>query len=257
MKLLIAIPTKTEPHYEDRLAACWGTWLKDVCPAFQSHLYPNESVYWKSFSDANLGLTEINQHDNANDNIRTLRTKLMAKYTYDNGYDFMLRIDADAYCYVNRLLASDVFNYDYVGNCLDYPKHLEIDTGRRTAHGGAGFILSRKALAIIANAPVERCVDKKFWGDIWVGEQLWKNGVYCHRDMRFVDKGDGHFNQDQLPLDHGYITIHPLEPAEMLRIKPLPAETVHLDTNPYEYGANFDIGGKRPDVCPCRYCHFR
>jgi hypothetical protein len=225
VKLLIAIPIKTEPHYTDRAIACLDTWLKD-CPCD-----------YKLFSDADLGLTEINQHDNENDPIRTWRTKLMVKHAYDNGYDFIFRVDSDAYVWVNRLLACGFENHDYMGWCLQEPQG---EWCVNTAHGGCGFFLSRRAMEIVIDAPIEKYADGKYWGDLWVGQQLYKAGIHCHRDTRFLD-GSSHANHhgniaaDELPLDHQYIVVHPVNPcpenyyAIHERFKNVSSETIPPD----------------------------
>lgn len=226
MKSLIAIPTKTKPYYAERFKACQETWLKglfvaDNCGNMGSWQPQNGEpwVAYKVFSDSDLGLDENDPR------VPQYRTKLMAKYAHDNGYEFMLRIDADAYCYVNRLPASGFEKYDYVRNGLDYTKHLEVDRGRRTAHGGAGFILSRKAMEIVANWEPFPQSAGIYWDDIGTGELLWKHGIHYHKDSRFLDKGDGHFNADKLPKDHGYVTLHPVEPEQLRQLTPLPPRT--------------------------------
>ena len=214
------IPTKTAPLYAERAKICEQTWLKD-CPCD-----------YKFFSDADLGLTEIDQHKNDIDPIRTMRTKLMVKYAYDNGYDFVFRVDSDAYVWVNRLLACGFEQWDYSGWCLQAQQG---EWCVNTAHGGVGFFLNRKAMEIVMNAPVERYADRKYWGDLWAGHQLYKRGIHCHRDTRFVDgsshKGhQGNIHPEELPLDHQYVSVHPIHPPEMLafheRFKDLSAETV-------------------------------
>lgn len=215
MKVLIAIPTKTAQYYSDRAVACAATWLKD-CPCA-----------YKLFSDHSLGLTEIDQHNNEVDPIRTWRTKLMVSHAYEHGYDFVFRVDADAYVWVNRLLASGFEKWDYVGYCNDVP-----DDGshwcRRTAHGGLGFFLSRLAMKVIVDAPIEKYSDGKFWGDMWAGQQLHKAGISCHRETRFVDASltpvpgipvhipAPGFTPAYLTPDHQWISIHPIGEIQSL-----------------------------------------
>jgi hypothetical protein len=236
MNLLIAIPTKTADYYRTRAAACEATWLKD------------SPVDYKFFSDADLGLNE-------NDiQVRPKRTKLMCRYALDHGYEYIYRVDADAYVWVNRLLASGFEKHDYVGFCLDYPKHLETDHGLRTAHGGAGFILSRTAMQIVADAEPFKQSDGIYWGDIWTGEVLWKHAIYCHRDTRFLDCGDGNFTADRLPANHPYISVHPIEPHNLYGFTPMPSETVAPEKQLFEVPVDFSYGEKRPDICSCTYC---
>lgn len=229
MKLIIVIPTKTAPMYAERMQACEETWLK------------NSPVDYKGLSDADLGLVEINQHENAHDPIRTHRTIGMVKWAYERGYDFLFRVDTDAYVWINRLLKSGFENHDYMGWCnkSTQPPYSgkEDEWCASTAHGGTGFFLSRRAMEIILTSPVERFADGKFWGDLWAGHQLWKHGILCKRDTRFLDGGRTHFSNhhgnitpNELPMDHPYISIHPINPianfhALHAKFKDLPAET--------------------------------
>jgi hypothetical protein len=205
-KLLIAIPTKTAPLYTERAKICEQTWLKD-CPCD-----------YKFFSDADLGLTEIDQHQNDVDPIRTWRTKLMVKYAFEHGYDYIFRCDSDAYVWVNRLLNCGFENHDYMGWCLQAPQG---EWCINTAHGGVGFFLSRRAMKVVMNSPVDKYGDGKYWGDLWAGHHLWKSGIDCHRDTRFVDGSShknhhGNIHPEELPLDHQYVSVHPIHPPEML-----------------------------------------
>ena len=200
---MIAIPTKAtlptgEELYQTRRMACEATWLKD-CPCD-----------YKFFSDADLGL------DFFSETVRTWRTKLMAKYAYDNGYDFMFRCDTDTYVWTNRLMACGFEAHDYMGYCVPYPKRLEIHCGLRTAHGGSGFFLSRRAMEPVIETPPFLCHDGRYWGDIWTGEVLWKHDIHCHRDTRFMDgEGAGNWLPSWLPKEHPYITIHPVPAPNM------------------------------------------
>jgi hypothetical protein len=263
-KLLIAIPIKSEQKYVDRMNACRNTWLSCV-PDADSRLNP--PLAYKAFSDAELGL------DPNSPTVRPWRTKLMCKYALENGYDYIFRTDSDAYVWVNRLLASGFEQHDYMGWCLDYPKHLEKERGLRTAHGGIGFFLSRRAMEIVANTEPWKQEDGIYWGDIWTGEVLWKHGIYCHRDTRFLDGSNGdptgalaasdiqhHGNifADELPETHPYIAVHPV-PAENMyeiheRFNDLPAGTTPPERQLWWSQPNWNIGEKQPDICPCEYC---
>ena len=202
-KLVIVIPTKTTSTYSDRIPACLETWLKD-CPCD-----------FKMLSDADMGLKEIDQHDNANDPIRTLRMKGMTQWCYDAGYEYLFRCDTDTYVWVNRLLHCGFEKHDYMGLAGDYAQPNQ----RKTAHGGVGFFLSRKAMQIVKDAPVEKTWDGKYWGDMWAGMVLFRRGIHCKRDTRFMDGGghrlhNGNILADELPLDHPYIAIHPVNPNQ-------------------------------------------
>lgn len=255
-KLLIVLPVKSEKsgaHYPIRWEVCQSTWLKD------------SPVDFHGFSDAELGLNEIDQHKNAEDPIRTHRTQLMVRWALEHGYDYLFRTDTDTYVWVNRLLASGFEQYDYMGWCLGVPRHLERSWALNTAHGGVGFFLSRRAMEIVAAAPVEKYLDGKYWGDLWAGHQLWKHDIRCHQDTRFLDGSSGDHNQhngnisaDELPLDHQCIAIHPVPAVNMPAIheqfKHLGAETVAPELPLWGVKRNYDYGTKRPDVCACQWC---
>ena len=165
-RLLIAIPTKSTDEYLTREQHCRATWLRD-CPCD-----------FKFFRDSDLGI------DPSSEQCRQLRTQRMVQHALKHGYDFIFRVDSDAYVWVDRLLTSGFEQYDYVGYCLDYPPSKAY---RRTAHGGSGFILSRRAMQIIANAnPCKTQQGNSWYGDIWAGEQLYAHSIRCHRDTRFM-----------------------------------------------------------------------
>lgn len=238
-KLLIALPTKTAPHYADRMEACRKTWLSELPDLARfPHIHNNLSTSYKGFSDADLGLVEVNQHDNANDPIRTHRTKRMVQWAYDLGFDYIFRVDTDAYVWVNRLLKSGFENHDYMGWCLDVPERPGHPWCMNTAHGGIGFFLSRRAMKVVIDAPVEKYSDGKYWGDLWAGQALWRKGIKCHRDTRFLDgsghpKHHGNIFVDELPANHQYIAIHPCPIASLHaihdRFKNLPEATIAPD----------------------------
>lgn len=247
MKLLIAIPTKSDYEYSLRMMAVKDTWLKN-CP-----------VDFKEFSDVELGL------DPNSETIRPMRTKLMCKYALDHGYDYIFRVDSDAYVWVDRLLKCGFENHDYIGWCIDYPRHVELmGSAFRTAHGGIGFFLSRRAMQIVVDTPPWRQGDGNYWGDIWTGEVLWKNGIYCHRDTRFLDGSNGtqhsgEIDADELPVGHQYISVHPVHTQDMFkfheRFKNLNAETVAPERQIWWTDYKFDWG-PRSVQCSCEYCNW-
>lgn len=205
MRLLIAIPIKNENEgreYQKRMAACEATWLKD-CPCD-----------YKFFTDEELGL------DYKSATIRPDRTRGMCKYALENGYDYLFRCDSDTYVWLNRLLACGFEQHDYMGYCIEFFPPLP---SKRTAHGGIGFFLSRRAMQIVADAKPFRCYDGNYWGDIWTGELLFKHKIYCHRDKRFMDgsgstKHHGNIFAHELPEDHQFISIHPLPVENMIEM---------------------------------------
>jgi hypothetical protein len=191
--LIVTIPLKQfDAEYQERLVACIETWLL--------------SVTWRGFTDAELGLTGKERE------VRQLRTKLMAEYAFNRGYDHMLRIDSDAYLHVGRFLASGFEKAAYTGHTFD-----QRPCRKRFAHGGSGFVLNRAAMAIIAKATPHATQpdkpDAEWFGDIWTGQVLWDAGISCNGDDRFIpDNGWDHRHETD------WITLHPLTPAQIYEI---------------------------------------
>jgi len=236
MKLLICIPSKTDPLYLQRQAVCEATWLKD------------SPVPYRFFRDAELGLDETDPL------IRQLRMKRICQYALANGYDFIFRTDSDAYVWVNRLLLCGYESQDYMGYCLNYPEHLG---GNRTAHGGTGFFLSRRAMQIVVDGEHFPAGNGTYWADIWTGELLKKHGIRCYRDTRFLDGyGNEDISPDMLPANHQYIAIHPVSEDSQRAFFTLgpvsdeatpPALPIFEPERTYNYGT-------RDRNCPCEYC---
>jgi hypothetical protein len=193
-RLLICIPTKTDPEYLERAAICEATWLRD-CPCD-----------YKFFRDVDYGLDEQDPL------VRQQRMKAMCRYALSQGYDFIFRVDSDAFVAVPKLLTSDFEAHDYMGWCLEY-------TGwkarNRTAHGGAGFFLSRKAMELVVAAQ-HFAHDHIYWADIWTGQLLYDVGISCVADARFVEGNGTDFTPDNLPSD--WISVHPCQPEMMSAI---------------------------------------
>jgi hypothetical protein len=185
--LLITIPTKSGPEYLKRAATCEATWLRD------------SPVDYKFFRDADYSL------DPDDVLVRQKRMKVMCKYALTNRYDYLFRVDADAFVWIDRLLDSGFESHDYMGWCLEYEGWK---ARNRTAHGGAGFFLSRKAMELVLNAP-HFAHDGIYWGDIWTGQLLYDHGIRCKADARFHEHG-AEVNLDELPTGHDFITVHPL-----------------------------------------------
>lgn len=102
----------------------------------------------------------------------TEKSKAIYAWALARGYDYVFDVDDDTYVRVERLLASDFANYDYVGR-------LSTISGIY-ASGGPGIWLSRRALEILVREPVTDTVD-----DRWVGNTLAKNGIRLHHDVRY------------------------------------------------------------------------
>ena len=189
MKVLICIPTKAGGEYLDRAKTCQETWLKD-CPCD-----------FRFFIDSETG------YKSDHPMIRQKRMRWICAYGLANGYNFVFRVDSDAYIKVAKLLATDFSQYDYSGwhnaRCFH-------------AYASTGFFLSRNAMKLILAAEHQRQGDT-YWGDIWTGVVLHDLGIHCHVLPGFLDgAGRSDWRLDELPED--WISVHPVSNETMRSI---------------------------------------
>lgn len=172
----------------------------------------------------------------------------MARWALDHNYTHLFRVDTDAYVYVERLLKSGFEKHDYTGYCIDYPKH--IDWARYAS--GAGFVLSQRALEIVANNEPDHTAD-----DLWTGKILFSKGIRCHRETRYLCGFEPHFIPLwRLPEKHPYIVLHALRPEEIREVhaRPHPGEDITPPSRPM-FEPDFDFHyGARSKACDCSYC---
>jgi hypothetical protein len=75
------------------------------------------------------------------------KTLAMLAWAYARGYEYVFKCDDDTYCRTDRLLASGFENHDYSGFQKMSPYFGK--PGVDFAQGGAGYWLSRRAIAIV------------------------------------------------------------------------------------------------------------
>jgi hypothetical protein len=109
-------------------------------------------------------------------------------------WDYLFKADTDTYINVDRLLAYDCHAADYIGA----PHRDRISY----ASGGAGYLLSRKAAAILA----EKMVQSHGAEDMIVGSVLQRNGIVPTWDKEaFIPWG----SMDARPkADNRAVTTH-------------------------------------------------
>ncbi len=109
-------------------------------------------------------------------------------------YDYLFKCDDDTYISLPRLLAFDPTGRDYIG--------AEWRPGVGYASGGAGYFLSRKAAAIVAERLESYPTGAE---DLLVGQVLRAAGIELSIDPRFVPFG----SPDRRPrADNDLITLH-------------------------------------------------
>lgn len=214
-KVLVAIPAchkyaygkfedkrighNTGESYE-RVRAVRETWAKYV-PAFSN-------VSLRFFYGAG------NSHELFNDEVALEvpddyahlphKTKAIYQWALGKGFDYVFKCDDDTFVYVDRLLASGFEALDYVGYC--YPANGNYISG------GPGYWLSRRALEVLATAPV----GDNWAEDKWTGDTLKKAKIFPARDARYLPGFGGHYVRlEILPREHGYVSFHACRPAMM------------------------------------------
>lgn len=127
----------------------------------------------------------------------------MCGYALARDYDFLFRVDSDAYVWVDRLLACGFEQFDYMGfsKVEDSP-----------AFGSVGFFLSRRAMQLVVEGKHTVQAHGIYWGDLWTGEVLKAHGILCHSDERFRDGfGKTDWRAEEIPA--GTISVHPVSIA--------------------------------------------
>lgn len=208
MKILIIIPTcddpiyppgKTRPSYseEQRRAACRDTWLRDT---------PIDYKFFYGHKENPLP-DEVSLHIQDSYELLSHKTSAMVRWAMSNGYTHVLRVDTDAYVYTSRLLQSGGEAHEYTGYCLDYPQHLD----RHRYACGTGFMLGTEAMTIVAQSTPSHPAD-----DLWVGSILYRHGIRCYRDTRYLSgHASHHVDVHALETTHPYIVVHALTPDSM------------------------------------------
>lgn len=106
------------------------------------------------------------------------KTKAIAKYALENGFDFVFKCDDDVYLEPSRLINSDFAQLgDYIGRKRG-------PSGGFPAPYASGFSywLSKKALRVAAETPLTNDPAE----DRWLGNALLAAGIPCVADYRYV-----------------------------------------------------------------------
>lgn len=247
-KLLIVIPTASQ--YEgnesslnrdeaERRQACRETWLKD-CPVDYKFFF---GAGYVPAADDEMTLPVAEGYAGL-----SMKFRCMCQWALDHGYDWLFRVDDDAYVWVERLLQSGYEAHNYSGYTVPYPQHLE----HAKYASGAGWTLSRRAMEIVAGNMPSHPAD-----DLWVGKLLYQHGIKVHRDTRYVVGHDNHFIPlESLPVEHSAIVLHALRPDDIRLVHSLPYPGDDITPKAkalFEPEYEFNYGRKSPN-CNCKYC---
>lgn len=177
--------------YPERQKRCRGTWFADAAAAGLDAVFL-------------LGSDSHDPHGRRGDRLTLAvpagyqelpqRTRAFCRWALSQpGWDYLFKCDDDTYVSIPRLAAYDLAGRDYIG--------AEWAPGVNYGSGGAGYFLSRKAAAIVA----ERLTMALGAEDLLVGQVLRTAGVNLSIDQRFIPYG----SWEQRPArGNDVVTVH-------------------------------------------------
>ena len=161
MKALIAIPSCHPMHrFEHAIRRTWGKDVKDADLRFFVGNPAGEPEADKVFL-------------NVGDTLQDLTHKVVAMFGWalDQGYDYAFKADLDCFVRPLLLMQSGFEAYDWVGGANSF-----------FASGGAGYMLSRKAMQFVVDFPIATKQEE----DVHVARALLAQGIQLHHDPRFL-----------------------------------------------------------------------
>jgi hypothetical protein len=127
------------------------------------------------------------------------KMKAICRWALKNGYDYVLRCDDDTFIYPEKILKTNFTRADYVGS------------GEGDFHPGGCLFLSRRAMEIIANAPITSYID-----DWWMGQVLGKAGIPATHEPAMYNPGGQSYlvNPKTIPVKD-FVSFHSCKPDVM------------------------------------------
>ena len=192
----------------DRLSALRDTWLKDV------------TVDYKIFKGRRVGLHDTALHIrptdevwlDAGDDYRQSNEKIkgVIAYALEHGYDYLIKVDDDVYCYWERMNLNPTADYMGGGG----PQY------RGQYCAGITYYLSRRAMQILSNTSLATSDINAWAEDRWVGTSLWRHQIRCEFDLGYYVAKPTRTNQyisdaDLEKLGHTFKTVHAMTPDQM------------------------------------------
>lgn len=159
MKVLVALETCALPKYAERRKLITSTWGKRL----------KEPFTFMEFDGPMLGVGDGYQDLPA-------KTRTIASYARDHGYDWLLIVDDDVFIKVERLTIPT--HGDYLGKLL--PE--QADEANPLYCAGAFYWLSKRAISLVADAPLTNRLAE----DQWVGDVLRANSIHPVCDPQFT-----------------------------------------------------------------------
>jgi hypothetical protein len=152
MRVLVALESCLK--FSARAQLCINSWAQELPPGYDFKVFTGQVL-------------------NVPDDYYSLciKTKAIAAYALAHEYDWLLIVDDDVYIRTQQLV---IPNAHYAGMIL--PRGINTGTQQPYCSGGA-YWLSRKALTIIANAPLSH---ETYAEDRWTGAALAHHGITPH-----------------------------------------------------------------------------
>lgn len=170
------------------------------------------------------GATRSPQKDevflNCEDDYNHLPKKVQSifRYAYDQGYDFVFKLDCDVLLKPEQFFSYNFIVWDYIGGGAASDGSPEV---QRTPWGFC-YMLSKRALEIILRVPLpeeensthdKSCLDYAFNDEYWVANILHQHGIYLHVDPHYhlrteVSDPNSAWKERVLPEGVSAICVH-------------------------------------------------
>ena len=205
-KLVFGIRSCQVPPYPERTKECLSTWGKDAKdlgytvkvllgnPNLYSEYYDTQDTLWSRAID----------YDTKN----RFRIEMFEKsvlypckwFLNETNYEYFFITDSDNYINIDKFIPNikstleEYKEVDYMGCCCPFQgwdannPHIEYITEHVWAHGGSGFLLSRKSAKILIDNFKVNDYQSTFADDLIVSQILFKHGIYLlHNGYMFFD----------------------------------------------------------------------
>jgi len=161
VSILIALPSCHSLRYwHESIRHTWGRDVKGADLRFFLGLPKVEAQQDEVSLEVGDSLPELSH-----------KTVAIFRWALSNNYDFCLKADLDTLVFPDRFMNSGFEACDWTGGQNSF-----------FASGGAGYVLSRKAMQIVVDYPVTTTTDE----DVHTAKALLEQGINLHHDPRYL-----------------------------------------------------------------------
>jgi len=212
MRILTAVKScyaDLEKGCHDTILQTWGAGIPDLrffigCskPTWGKTWYQGFHVFSNS-NDKTIDLDVADDYDHL-----PHKTKRIAEWSLEQGYDFIFLCDVDTFLVPSKLFKTNFQNFDYSGRFgTEHPigKTFRFKDGRNQTHlkchpwasGGFGYFLSRKAMAIVSETTPTLWAEDMYVGDT-LGPKIQSGDVTAADLKNFENEASWHYPAHQL-----------------------------------------------------------